>query len=235
MKKVVIVGAGSQARTAHVYLSKDSQYQVSAFAVQERYLPDETLCGLNVVALEQIEKTHPPDEYALFVAIGFVRLNKVRAAVFEDCMRRGYELISYISSRATHWGEIEFGRNCFVIENTSFQPFVKVGDNVVIASGTNIGHDVVIGDHCFIGPGVVIPGGVQIGSYSLIGANATLKNDITIGSECVIGAGAVILRDTKNGSAHIAASTKASAISSAALALFLSGPASRAAGSGKRS
>jgi hypothetical protein len=44
---------------------------------------------------ETLEETNPPERFAMYVAIGFSQVNKARAEVYEQCKRRGYELISY--------------------------------------------------------------------------------------------------------------------------------------------
>jgi sugar O-acyltransferase (sialic acid O-acetyltransferase NeuD family) len=197
MKKVVIFGTSDFAQVAYVYLSKDSPYEVAAFTVNEQYIGEKKLLGLDVVPFERLEESHPPDRFAMFVAIGFKRVNKARAEVYHACKNRGYELISYISSKATQWGEIEIGDNCFIFENNVIQPFVKIGSNVIIWSGNHIGHHSSIGDHCFIASHAVISGHAKIGPYCFVGVNTTFRDGVTVAPECVIGAGAIILKDTK--------------------------------------
>lgn len=221
MKRVVIFGGGDQARTAYVYLSEDSPHEVVAFTAHDARGDGQTLMGLQMVPFGTLEEYYPPDQYALFIAIGYRRVNRNRADVFDECSRRGYELISYVSSRASHCSDMVIGRNCFILENCAIQPFAKIGDNVVISAGSVIGHDAVIGDHCFIAPGVVITGGVTIGPYSFIGANATLRNGVRIGRECVIGAGALILKDTREREVYLVKGTEPSSISASALSLFV--------------
>lgn len=196
MKKVVIFGLGDFARIASVYLEKDSPHEIVAFTAHEQYIEETELLGKPVVAFEHLQATHPPDEYAMFVAIGFKKVNKARAQIYQLCKEQGYELISYINSKAVHWGEIEIGDNTFIFENNVIQPFVRIGSNVIIWSGGIIAHDSVIGDHCFIASQVVISGQVTIGTYCFLGANATLRDGITVAPECVIGAGVTVLKDT---------------------------------------
>src|SRR5579864_7289037 len=199
MKKVVLFGTGDFARVACVYLRMDSPYEVAAFTANENRITERRLLDLDVVPFETIERTHPPDEFAMFVAIGFKRVNKARAEIYDQCKAKGYELITYINSKAIQWGDIAVGDNCFIFENNVLQPFVRIGNDVIIWSGNHIGHDSAIGDHCFIASHAVISGNVKIGSHCFIGVNATFRDGITVGSECVIGAGAVILKDTKRG------------------------------------
>jgi sugar O-acyltransferase (sialic acid O-acetyltransferase NeuD family) len=170
---------------------------VVAFTVNEAYINNKSYRGLDVVPFEQIEDIYPPNQYAMFVAIGYKRVNKARAEIYYQCKEKGYELITYINSKATHWGEIDVGENSFIFEDNVIQPFVKIGNNVILWSGNHVGHDSTIEDHCFIASHAVISGNVTIGSYCFVGVNATFRDAVKVAPECVIGAGALILKDTK--------------------------------------
>jgi sugar O-acyltransferase (sialic acid O-acetyltransferase NeuD family) len=207
-KKVVIFGTEKMAQLAHFYLTKDSPYEVAAFTVDEKYITGKCFINLPVVSFETVERAYPPDEYSMFVAVGYKRLNTLRAAKYAEAKEKGYKFISYVSSKATHWGDTEIGENSLILENQVIQPFVKVGNDVVIWSGNHFGHDVVIGDHCFIASHAVICGGVKIEPYCFIGVNATIRDDVTIGRECIIGAGALILKETKDREVYIAKQTE---------------------------
>ena len=137
--------------------------------------------------------------FAVFVAIGFSRVNQARAEIVEECHERGYPFVRYVNSRAANFGDVAVGDNTFVFEDNVIQPFVTIGDDVILWSGNHIGHDVTIADHVFIASHVVVSGNCTIGAYSFIGVNATLRDGITIGPRCVIGAGAVVMRDTDEG------------------------------------
>jgi sugar O-acyltransferase (sialic acid O-acetyltransferase NeuD family) len=160
-----------------------------------------------VVPFESLGSVFPPDQFAMFVAIGFSRVNQARAEIFEQCRQRGYELISYVNSRVTEWGEIEVGQNTFIFEHNVIQPFVRVGDDVILWSGNHIGHDSTIGDHVFIASHAVVSGNCTIGAYSFVGVNATLRDGVTVAPRCVIGAAAVIMRDTREGEVYAVRNT----------------------------
>lgn len=195
-KKVVIFGTGEFAQIAHLYLTKDSPYEVAAFTVHQKYLTQQILFNLKVVPFEQIMNQFPPDRYAMFVAIGFKNVNRNRTEIYHACKKLGYTLIRYVHSKALCWEGIEIGDNCFIFENNVIQPFVKIGNNVIVWSGNHIGHHAAIGDNCFISSHAVISGNVRIGRNCFIGVNATVKDGVTIAPECVIGAGALLLKDT---------------------------------------
>lgn len=198
MDKVIIFGNKQIAEIAHFYFTHDSDCKIEAFTVDREFLDADTFCGLPVVPFEEVAEHYPPSEYKMFIAVSYAELNKVRARKFEAAKKMGYELISYVSSRVTGWGDTKIGENCMILEDVTLQPFVRIGDNCTIWSGNHIGHHVSIGDHCFITSHVVISGGVEIGDYSFVGVNSTLRDHVRIGKSCIIGAGALVLHDVED-------------------------------------
>lgn len=206
--KIIIFGTGKMAQLANFYFSRDSRFEVAAFTVDGAYLSSERLWDLPLVRFETVEEAYPPDKFKMFVAIGYRKLNALRASKYAEAKRKGYELVSYVSSRSMLWGDTEIGDNCFIFENQVIQPFVKIGSNNIIWSGNHIGHDVVIGDHCFLASHIVVSSGVKIGDNSYIGINASLRDNVVIGRECIVGAGAVILNNTKDREVYVAKQTE---------------------------
>jgi len=207
--KVVLFGTGSSAEVAHFYLTHDSDHEVVAFTVHEDHRDKEGLRGLPVVPFEQIGERFPPGEFGMHVAVGYSKVNHTRAGIYRQAKEAGYELVSYVSSRCTCWGDTAIGDNCFILEDNTIQPFVTIGNDVVIWSGNHVGHHVTIEDHCFVSSHVVISGHVTVGAYSFLGVNATIRDNVTIAEENVIGAAALILSSTKPRDVFPAQRTKA--------------------------
>lgn len=204
MARLVIFGAGDIARMAQVYFDRDSAHEVVAFTVDAAYRTADTFGGLPLVDAESVIERYPPDEYDMFVALSYSKMNHLRAEKYAQMKGIGYQLASYVSSKCTYLSEHPPGDNCFILEDNTIQPFVRIGSNVTLWSGNHVGHDVSIGDHCFISSHVVISGHVSIGAYCFIGVNATLRNSIQIAPETLIGAGAVIMKNTRAKSVYLA-------------------------------
>jgi len=200
---LVIFGTGDIAKIALHYFTHDSEHEVAAFTVDRAFRHSEDFQGLPLVDFEEVATRYPPSHYSMFVALSYARMNKLRAAKYVAAKERGYRLASYISSRSTYLSASAPGDNCFILEGTIVQPFVRIGNDVTLWSGTHIGHDSLVGDHCFLAPEVAVSGGVIIRPYCFIGINATLRNAITIASETLIGAGAVITQDTVPGGVYL--------------------------------
>jgi sugar O-acyltransferase (sialic acid O-acetyltransferase NeuD family) len=196
---VVIFGNGDIARLAHYYFTHDSDYEVLGFTVDRDFINGDSFCGLPLVPFESVESCFPPDEVEMFVAISYAQVNRLRAEKYQQAKDKGYRLASYVSSKATCLidKEADIGDNCFILEDNTLQPFVKIGNNVTLWSGNHIGHDAHVMDHVFIASHVVVSGHVVIEPYCFLGVNATLRNGIRIAESCVIGAGALIMKDTE--------------------------------------
>jgi sugar O-acyltransferase (sialic acid O-acetyltransferase NeuD family) len=204
---LVVFGAGDIARLAHRYFTRDSDHRVAAFAVDRAFRTADAFLGLPLVDFEDVATRYPPDRYRMFVAVSYTGMNRVRAAKYDAAKALGYTFVSYVSSRCTWLTDHPAGDNCFILEDNTVQPFVRIGNDVTLWSGNHIGHDSVIEDHCFIASHVVVSGHVRVGAYCFIGVNATLRNSITLGTETLVGAGAVIMKDTAPKSVYVAGRT----------------------------
>lgn len=195
MKKLVIVGIGEFAEIANEYFTHDSDFEVVGFSVDRDYLPDsKKFSGKSVVPFEEIETYFPPSEVKLFVAIPSSQLNRLRTKFYLDGKEKGYHFATYISSYAFVWRNAEIGENCFVFEDNTIQPFVKIGNNCVLWSGNHVGHRTVIQDNCFLTSHVVISGYCKIGKGSFIGVNSTFNDYTGVAENCIVGSGSLVTK-----------------------------------------
>lgn len=196
-EKIIIFGVGQIASVAYFYLTHDSPYEIVAFSVDKQWIKEKRLYDLPISPFEEIEAYYPPNQFKMFAPISYRNVNKLRAEKYYQIKEKGYELISYICSKAVTWPGLEIGDNCFIFESNVIQPYVKIGNNVILWSGNHIGHHTTIKDHCFVTSHVVVSGSVTIEPYCFLGVNSTIRDNITIAKECVIGAGAIITKDTQ--------------------------------------
>jgi sugar O-acyltransferase (sialic acid O-acetyltransferase NeuD family) len=194
---LIIIGAGEFAEIALEYFSNDSPYKVVGFAVERDYLKQKSLAGLPIVAYEEVESLFPPEQYSAFVAVTYTHLNRVRARLYHETKRKGYECARYVSSRAFLWHTVSIGENVFIFENNVLQHGVRIGNNVVLWSGNHIGHRAEISDHCYLASHVVVSGYCRIGESSFLGVNATLADNVTVGADNWIGPSVTIMRNTE--------------------------------------
>jgi sugar O-acyltransferase (sialic acid O-acetyltransferase NeuD family) len=196
-KKLVIIGDSAFAEVAYEYFTHDSEYEVIGFAVESAYLKKSELFGLPIVPFEQIEENFKPSEVEFYAALVYSQLNRLRTRLYQAAKSKGYRPASYISSRAFVWNNVQLGEHCFIFEDNTIQPFVKIGNNVVLWSGNHIGHHSVVQDNCFIASQVVISGFCNIGRNTFMGVNSTMSNNVSIGEDNWIGIGVTIVRNTE--------------------------------------
>jgi sugar O-acyltransferase (sialic acid O-acetyltransferase NeuD family) len=196
-KKLLIIGDSAFAEVAYECFTRDSAYEVIGFTVESQYLKRTELFGLPIVPFEKIEEHFNSSEVEFYAALVYTQLNRLRTRLYQAAKAKGYRPASYISSRAFVWQNALMGEHCFVFENNTIQPFVKIGNNVVLWSGNHIGHHSVIQDHCFISSHVVISGFCKIGGNTFMGVNATLGNNVNIGEDNWIGPSVTLVKDTE--------------------------------------
>lgn len=195
-KKVVILGDSAFAEVAYECFTRDSEYEVVGFSVNSAFLERNELFGLPVVPLEEIERFFDPDQVEFYAALVYSQLNRLRTRLYEEAKTKGYRPASYISSRAFVWPNAVLGEHCFIFEDNTIQPFVKIGNNVVLWSGNHIGHHSVIEDNCFISSHAVISGFCTVGKNTFIGVNSAVANNVVIGADNWLGVGVNILKNT---------------------------------------
>jgi sugar O-acyltransferase (sialic acid O-acetyltransferase NeuD family) len=195
--RVIVFGNTNVAELNYFYLTHDSPYEVVGFTVDGAFRGKDMLCGLPVVPFENIEKIYPPREHKMSLPLGFRDVNRFRAAKYAQAKAKGYQLISYVSSKSITWSDLEIGDSCFIFESAVVEPGVRIGNNVMIGQGSVVGHNSIIKDHCFLAPHTAIMGGVTVEPYSVLGANSTVRDGVTIARECIIGAGVTITKTTK--------------------------------------
>lgn len=205
-RKAIIFGTGSFAEIVDFYLTNDSIYDVVAFSDTEA--KSNQVFNRPLVPFDAVVDLYPPDEHDIFIAVGYRKLNSIREYFCNQARLKGYKLIKYLSSRATHWGDTIVGDNTFIFENNTIQPFVTIGDGTILWSGNHVGHHSKIGSYCFVTSHAVISGLCTIGDRCFIGVNATISENISIGSDVLIGPGSLIQKNTSNGEAYLAERTQ---------------------------
>jgi sugar O-acyltransferase (sialic acid O-acetyltransferase NeuD family) len=195
-KKVVILGDSAFAEVAYECFTRDSEYEVVGFSVNSDYLRRHQLFGLPIVPFETIEDFFDKDQVEFYAALVYSQLNRLRTRFYEEAKAKGYKPASYVSSQAFVWPNVELGEHCFVFEDNTIQPFVKIGNNVVLWSGNHVGHHSVVEDNCFVASHAVISGFCVIGKNSFLGVNVAIGNNVAIGADNWLGVGVNIQKDT---------------------------------------
>lgn len=207
MKKIVVFGTNDFAIQVSSYFKNDSDFEIVAYTVDAAFNKEKTFLDLPVVDFEDVQIIYPPEEYGMFVAVGYHKLNKTREKKFGEAKLKGYKLVSYVCSKNIVWSDLELGENCFVMEGNIIQMPARILDNVFIGIGNGIGHNALIEENCFIASNVMIGGFCIIGKNTFVGLGAIIRDKVTIGANNILGAGSIILKNTNDNSSYLTKST----------------------------
>jgi len=202
-KEIIVFGLRDYAELVHFYFTNDSDYTIVAFSVDNKYKDKEEFLGLPVVDFETVEKEYPPSKFDFFVALGYSESNQLRSRKYFEAKNKGYNLVSYVSSKNSVWPNFEVGENTFIMENNTIMPFAKIGSNILIFAGNVITHHIVIDDHVTISCHCAIGGNVHIKSRVFIGLNSTLRNGIIVEEGTIIAAGSNVIKDTEKNEVYM--------------------------------
>lgn len=200
MTELVIFGNREMASLARFYFENDSDHRVLAFTVDDAYVDADHFDGLPLVPFSEVAQRFPASSHAMHVALSYQKQNRLREEKYGQARAAGYDLVSYVCSKSVTWPDLSTGDNCFILENQTIQPTVRIGNNVMIWSGNHLGHASVIRDHVYIASHVCISGHCDIGERSFLGVNATLKDFTRIGSDCFVAMDASVTADLPDGS-----------------------------------
>ena len=204
-KKLILFGEGLYTEIAHQYFNDDTEYEVVCFTKDDDYITNNEYLGLPMVPFSKVRDLYPPESHDMHIALSYTELNHLRKRKFYEAKDMGYNLPSYISSKSSIMTKEAIGENCFIFEDNTIQPFVKVEDNVILWSGNHIGHHSTIKSHNFISSHVVVSGQCTVNSHCFIGVNSTIGHMVEIGEETLVGAGSVITKNTEKGSVYVPA------------------------------
>ena len=202
---ILIFGTGEIAELAHFYMSRDSNYNIVAFTADRIFIKNETFLGKPIIPFEDVQNLYPPSKYSMHVALSYAKLNQIRTQKYFEAKNKGYLLVSYVCSKSIFWDDISIGDNCFILENQTIQPTVKIGNNVMIWSGNHLGHGCIIKDHTYLSSHICISGHSVIGESCFVGVNATFKDFVTVGNRVFIGMGAMVTKNIDDDSVVLGA------------------------------
>jgi sugar O-acyltransferase (sialic acid O-acetyltransferase NeuD family) len=200
LKKIIIFGTGDIAEEVNNYLTFDSDFEVVAFTQDKKFIKKTVFMNKPVIPFEKISKKFSPREFKMFIAIGYTNFNQLRFKKYKEAKKKGYELISYISSKASLIGNQKIGDNTLILENSSIQTTARIGSNVFLWCNNLIGHHAIIKDHVYVAGNCVVAGSSIINSFCFLGINSSVTHGVEIGASCFVGANTLVNEDLKKNS-----------------------------------
>lgn len=195
--KVLLYGIGSLGKKIYEYNMRDQLFDIVAF-VDDKEGVDIVFCGLPVINYAQCKERYNPEEYKIFVSIGYVHCSYYRELVSKRVLADGYDLVNYVSPNAICWDDTLIGKNIFVADNVFVGHGSKIHNGVILYEACTLSHDAVILSNCFLSLRVAMGGYTKIENNTFVGLNTTVKDDVTIGAYNIVGCGANVIKSSED-------------------------------------
>jgi len=194
-KKLAIFGNSLMAEVVYYYFKKFSDYEVSFFIAEKKFINRNTLHNIKVISLDKFLK-FDKDEFTIFIAIGYSNLNKKREQFFNFFNNKKYKMTNFIHPNSScYHGKI--GKNNFIMDNVSINPYTKIHNNNIFWSNSIIGHHNKVGNNNFFSGNATISGNCNIRDNCFFGVNSSLKDGIEVGSFSFIDANQYVSKKLK--------------------------------------
>jgi sugar O-acyltransferase (sialic acid O-acetyltransferase NeuD family) len=196
-KKIIMIGGGGHAKVL-VDILKQRRIEIYAIASPEIDQHSGLLKGLEHFLNDDEIYNFRTDEILLVNGIGSIPGAALRASIFDNFRKYGYEFLTVISKSSIVSEYCKLRMGVQVMPGAIINADARVGDNTIINSGAIIEHDCRIGSHNHIAPGAVLSGGVVTGDYVHISTGAKVIQGMKIGERAMVGAGATVSKDLGN-------------------------------------
>lgn len=206
MKKIILAGNAITADILNCYLAQDNRYQVIGLTVDDEFVLQDGIQGLDSTAVSQLGKVYDPQDCAVIMAMGYDDINRSRESMFHRLKEMGFRIETYIHPDAKVYTQNTLGEGCVILPSAVIEPHVRLGANSMVWANTTLAHHSCVAENCWIASGAIISGQAEVGRNAFIGVNATIVNKVVVGEYSIIGADALITKNTKASSVHLARS-----------------------------
>lgn len=170
--QLLIYGSREFAETV-AELALDCGHEVAGFI--DDFSPGPRILG----TLDEVQKTHPPRDYGIAVAVGYSQL-AARWTAWQRVVAAGYVAPALVHPRAYVARSASVGQGTLLMAGALVDVRAKIGEIAVVWPGACVSHDCVVGENCFISPNATLCGYVELGSHSFIGAGAAVVDHCVV-------------------------------------------------------
>lgn len=195
MRNLVIFGDTPFAERLYAYIKQEGVDKVVAFTQERDFISKENIQSILVTPFEDLKDELAGIKFSILLGIGYTKMNDLREKIYNMCVAQGYQVASYISSRAICYSD-QFESGTIILPNVMIGPGCKIGRGNFFGASCAISHDSEIGNFNFFSTNVIMGGHANIDSHCFIGLHSTIKNDIKVDDYSMIGASSNLLKST---------------------------------------
>ena len=184
MKKIILIGAGGQAKSCIDVIHLTKKYKIEGFIDIKK---KKKILNYKVLGNEQYLKKLNKKSYYLHVSLGFIKSPSKRIKIFSEFRKLNFKFPIILDGTIIH-------------HNTVINFGAKIGFNCIINTSAIIEHGAKIGNNCHISTRAVINGDVAVQDNTFIGSGSVIREGVKIGKNCFIGMGQIVTKDISNNS-----------------------------------
>ena len=220
MKKIIIFGTTAFSRLMKWYIENDSDDKIISFTLNEQYINEKYFCDLPVIPYENLKEIYPEKDFQILITVGYSQMNKIREKIYNQCIKDGYEIASFIHSTVTRYSE-DIGKGNIFLEGVKLQPFCKVGNGNIVQHFTIISHEAEVGNFNYFAGNSHIAGLSKVDNNCFVGINGIVQNDVHLASYNLVGAGTCVSKDTEEFTVTAPNKTRSFKTNIRAMSMFL--------------
>lgn len=190
MRKLLILGAGSFARSIADVVAEIQAFDVIGFVVDTP--PFERGSKLADKPIFWIDEV-PDLAEDCWAICAFSSMKRI--CIIEKVQSFGIPFTTIIHPSAYIAKTVKIGFGVIINSGAQVAARTNINDHVIINRGALIGHDVTIKKYSVISPGANIAGKVNIGAKTMVGMGANIIDHVNIGGQCFIGAGSLVIKE----------------------------------------
>lgn len=193
-RKLVVWGAGMQARVVGDIVRQQGVYQLVGFIDSVNpHRKGEPFAGAAVLGgREQLEPLLQQGVTHLIFGFGH---NSSRLRLAEEVALLGYSLATAIHPDASVAPDVTLGPGCVVKAGAVVDTAVQIGANVMLSPNTTVSHGSILEDGVRLSAGAQLGGSVHVKRGAWLAVGVSVKPQIVIGEGAMIGIGSVVLSD----------------------------------------
>jgi sugar O-acyltransferase (sialic acid O-acetyltransferase NeuD family) len=201
MQKIILIGAGGQARACIDVIEQCKQYHIAGL-IRKKGKMASAVFGYPVLGTDQeIKKISKKIKYAL-ISVGQIKISKIRINLYKKAINAGFKMPIIKSPHAYVSPRAKIGKGTIIMHGAVVNANAIIGQNCIINTNSIVEHDSFVGDHCHVSTGAILNGKVVLGRGSFVGSGCVIKEEIKIGNNCVVGANSFLRRNLNSGTIY---------------------------------
>lgn len=199
-KKIIIFGAGNQAKIIANEILKKNKNKVIYFVDKKLNQNKKKIMGIEVISLEEAKKKQKKFNFGI-IGVGDLILRK---KIYTNCKKTFPKLkwLTFISGGAKVDPSVQIGEGSFIMRESIINLNAKIGKHCLINTSALIEHDCKLGNFVNCGPRATLLGNVKVGDRTQLGSNCTIIENSKIEKDVVIGASSFVNKDCQNNSLY---------------------------------